>query len=53
MTDKKTGTTAADQRGPLAPYQETGLSSLAKAELGKLTPSLAAGIRAHLEKKAG
>jgi hypothetical protein len=51
MKDRDQTTTTSDQRGPLAPYQQTGISPNVKAELGKLTPSLAARIRKELAKK--
>jgi hypothetical protein len=49
--DKDRGTTAANQRGPTNEPCEVGISANVKAELGKLTPSIAARIRDHLEKK--
>jgi hypothetical protein len=57
MKDRDQTTTTSDERGPLAPFQQTGISPNVKAELGnelgKLTPSIAARIRAELEKKRG
>jgi hypothetical protein len=50
MTDQ---TTAADQRGPLAPHQETGLSSMVRAQLKTIAinPEIRRRIEEHLEKK--
>ena len=50
MNDKTT-TTAADQRGPNAPSQEVGLSSLVKAELDKLGGEKKARILEHVSRK--
>jgi hypothetical protein len=51
--DRDQTTTTSDQRGPLAPFQQTGISPNVKAELGKINPSIAKRIAAHLEKKGG
>jgi predicted nucleic acid-binding protein len=56
MSNKPTDKTqAAAERGPLAPCQEVGVSSLVRAELakGKLNPEIRARIAAELEKKNG
>jgi hypothetical protein len=52
MTEK---TTAADQRGPLAPHQEVGISSLVREQLGKIgiNKEIKQRIAEHLEKKGG
>jgi hypothetical protein len=48
MADKDQTTAAS---GPLAPCQETGISPLVKAELGKLHPEIAAKIKDHVARK--
>jgi hypothetical protein len=45
-------TTTSREHEPVAP-PATGISPLVKAELGKITPSIAARIRAELKKKQG
>ena len=47
-TDK---TTAAAQRGPLAPCQEVGISPLVRSELGKIHLELARKIEEHVDRK--
>jgi hypothetical protein len=50
MTEK---TTAADQRGPNAPHQETGLSSMVRAQLKtiEINKSIKQRFAEHLAKK--
>jgi hypothetical protein len=55
MKDRDQTTTTSDQRGPLAPYQEVGPSSLVKERLRTIgiDKSIKQKIAAVLEKKSG
>jgi predicted alpha/beta superfamily hydrolase len=52
--DRGQTTTSSDQRGPNAPFQQTGISPNVLRELDeKMNPSIAARIRVHLARKGG
>jgi hypothetical protein len=55
MNNRDQTTTTSDQRGPLAPYQETGISSLVQERLRTIgiDKSIKEKIAQHLSKKGG
>jgi hypothetical protein len=44
-------TTAAQQRGPVSPPLEVGISSNVLRELPKINPAIAARIKEHIDRK--
>jgi len=52
MKDRDQTTTTSDQRGPLAPFQETGISSNVLRELpNKADVSIVKRIKEHVARK--